>query len=732
MSIDFVNRAVQIPYSSGLAVQEVLANSASLFERIGRAAENMLPDASYGEVFDAIFPTTLVGRAVLLTAIGLSIASFIAHYKAQPPQSSVRKLLISSFRTPVLFFLQALVSGNSLLPVFFLDSLIQFKTAFTVLPYFKAPSSEPSQLQRVIQVAYTAVKYVVLLGLAIDVFRNSNKNMLYGLWYGVNWLPLMYVTDLRCKAMEYPKTNLENVESEFRQALGSHIATSLSLVAIVSGIGGSLLYIGGLSCISGVVHRNFYDCLDGAVSISSAVLFLRFSKEQIHDLHLLEQYSREFIQRFSVAVYRAKELSEHFNIKLSKDLFCGTYSLAFGYTVQKKHPEQKQNILKILRNFSAEEREVCFYENQPFLDEQEVKEFFKTCEIQAWDRWFFLNPEQFQQLFLPKKIAHFLNENGLQEMQDEVEALKKDLLTAIASYAHLEKEQRELKIYEEIQQEQKKLAEYSSSIYQLDYVLGRMKNPPDMAIFAEIKQYATELKKLTPQIASVKEMIKELETLIEEHTGDLTLEVPVAIGGKGCRVSDCKEMLKTLQIPHLKQPFETFSQLLVERGIKNQYDLIEKGIFVLGEDVEKFKERLIDFLLCSDQPLEPVPAPIEDPSAAFEIGRVSEKIYRCVAFPFFCALQFYAQPVWSLAGIAVSLLLKNNEAFIVYQTVLALPERVLYDIPNSEKILYIGLSALLTMSYFTRFGFVPALLFGSGLPARVYTYLKGIRGALVA
>jgi len=123
MSIDFVNRAIQIPSSSGYAVQEILTHSAHLLGRIGRAVGNNLTDA---------LPQSLVGRAVLLTVIGLPFATFIAHYKAQPSQSSDRNnsLLSYSLKMPVLFIIQALVGDNNLLlPAFFIDSLVQFKTA---------------------------------------------------------------------------------------------------------------------------------------------------------------------------------------------------------------------------------------------------------------------------------------------------------------------------------------------------------------------------------------------------------------------------------------------------------------------------------------------------------------------------------------------------------------------------------------------------------------------------
>ena len=323
--------------------------------------------------------------------------------------------------------------------------------------------------------------------------------------------------------------------------MGSHIATHLSFVAIASGIGGSLLYTGGLSCISGILTRNIYDCLSGARNISLVVgLILPFIKDQIYHQHLLDQYSSEFIQRFSLAVYRAKELSEQFP-NLGFGHFNDAYNLAFWYSVRKTHPEQKQNILATLRSIPAEERPVCFYENQPFLDGQEVQEFFETYGIQSLDLWFFLNPEQFQQLFLPKNIVHFLNANGLKEMQAEVEALKKLLMDAVERYVDLEKEQRERQIYEEIEQHQKKIAEYSASIYDLNYALGRM--DPEKAIYPDMQKYATDLKNLVPQIALLNEEIVELETLIEEHTGDLTTAIPEAIGGKGFRVSDCNEML---------------------------------------------------------------------------------------------------------------------------------------------------------------------------------------------
>lgn len=723
MSIDFVNRAIQIPYSSGFAAQEevvIVLDVVSLFGRIGEAVDNRFIDA---------LPKTLVGRTVFLTAIGFSIASFIAHYKAQPSQSFDREDAFHSLRKIAYFFLMGVLNGsNSFLSAFFLDSLVQFKTALTVLPYLKAPFSEQSQLKKVMQGAYTALKIVASTCLTIDVFRNCNRNRYCGFYYGISGFLLFLLTDLRLKTRHDPKkTNLETVESQFRKALGSHIATQLSLAAIASGIGGSLLYTGGLSCVSGILTRNIYDCLSGVRNISLIVgLILPSIKDQINHQHLLDQYSREFVERFSLAVYRAKAFLD----QPDYSHFINIYGLAHGYSVRKTYPEQKQNIIATLKNLSAVDKAMCFWGNQPFLDGQEVQEFVETSGIKAWDLRVYLNLEQFQHLFLPKKIVHFLNANDLQKMQAEVEALKKHLMGVFERYVDLEKEQREHQIYKEIEQQYEKIAEYSSSIFDLNNILVRL-GSDEATLSDDVQPYATELKNLAPQITLLNEQIIELETLIEEHTGDLTTAVPEAIGSKGFRVSDCTEMLETLQLP-LKKPFETVSQMLVERGVKNQYDLIQKGILVLTEDLEKLKERLIEFLLSSDQPLQSVPAPVKDPSAGMEIARVSEKIYKYIAFPFFCALQFYAQPVGSLVGIAGGLVAptilgSNLGVFSIYQTALAYPEGVLYNGSNLDKILYVFLHAQLTMCYFSRLGFIPALLLGPGVLFRSYIFLKRIR-----
>jgi hypothetical protein len=255
---------------------------------------------------------------------------------------------------------------------------------------------------------------------------------------------------------------------------------------------------------------------------------------------------------------------------------------------------------------------------------------------------------------------------------------------------------------------------------------------PEKAIYPDMQKYATDLKILVPQITLLNKKIIDLETLIDEHTGDLTKEVSEVIGAKGFRVIDCKQMLETLQLSSEK-PFETVSQMLAERGVKNQYDLIQKGILVQAEGLEKLKERLIEFLLNSDQPLQSVPVPVQNPSSSLEIARVSEKIYKYIVFPFFCALQFYAQPIGSLVGIAGGLvarkLLRNNRAFSLYQGALSYPEGVLYNGSNLDKILYIFVHAQLTMCYFTRLGFIPALLLGSGVPFRSYVFLERIRPA---
>lgn len=597
--------------------------------------------------------------------------------------------------------------GNLCLSVFFINSVVQFRNAFTVLPDINA---EPSQLQRIIHVVCTALKYVASIGCAMAVFPSGSRDVIESVLCGI---VLLLVTDLGIKAKLLPKTNFENVESEFRQAVGSHIAAEFSLTAIASGIGGSVLYYGGLSCISGVLNRNVYDCLYGTRNIGLvAALILPFIKGQIHHVHLLEKNLPEFTDRFSLAVYRAKEASE----KLSLGHFYGIYNLALGYC--------EQNVRAVLKTLPANETYLYFYENQPYLSEQEVKEFLEFFKIPAWKIWFCLDPEQFQDLFLPKNIVHFLTEKGLQQLQDEVEALKEVLMTAIDS-DDLAEEQRENQIYQKVQQEQKKIEEYSDSIYELENVLGRI-NPEDG--FLDTKEYVTELKNLTPQITLLKEKIAELETLIEEHTGELTKPVHEAIGGKGIRVSDCEEILGTLHLP-LKQPFKTVSQLLVDRGIKNQYDLIEKGIFVLEENLEKFKERLIDFLLRSNPPLQPVP--VQNPSSSFDMSSVAKKIYKHVAFPFFCALQFYAQPVGSfvgmLGGIIAHKLLRGNAVYSRYLNAMSGPEGVWDDGSNLYKILYIVVNAQLTMFYFTRLGFISALLFGSGLPFRSHVFHESFR-----
>lgn len=102
MSVDFIiNRAIQIPSSSGFAAQEIFMHSTHLLGRIGRAVGNRL--SGVHALSGGIFTQALVGRAAFLTAIGLSCASFIAHYQAGTHYMSC--FLPTSMVIPVCAFL---------------------------------------------------------------------------------------------------------------------------------------------------------------------------------------------------------------------------------------------------------------------------------------------------------------------------------------------------------------------------------------------------------------------------------------------------------------------------------------------------------------------------------------------------------------------------------------------------------------------------------------------------
>ncbi len=684
----------------------ILIHSPTWVERVVFAALEQLKgiSLSYG-AFGSTSAESLVNRTVLLSAIVFSVANLYLRYRAHPPNSPERQDSLNPFYARSFFLLVFSVCDAHLLKASIaLKSFIEFRYILN------DSSSHSSLVNRVGQLAYTAFKYVSLTAIAMGVFRACNANFFNGVFFAsIAGLSYSGAETLLMRA-DPAKTTA----AEFKTHVGSYIASGLILTASFSGIGASLLSRGVPLCMSGVTAYNLDQFLSGIRYISLVFGVIVPLIKHFHSKYeSLDCYSRQFLERFPIALAKARELSGQFQLKLSKNHLRITYDLALWYSIKKTDPAIKQQILMRLREIPDNKKLIHFVENLPFLDLEELQEFAQTCGIQPSDIWSYMNVEQIKTVIFTQKE---FDENLLATLERELEA-------AIRKFDG--SEQKELKIYEEIHEDYQKIVEHSSWISSTLYSLKLM-NPAAIES-PEVRAYVQSLKDLMPQLTNLKKKIEALEGKIEECTGEYTQPAVEAMAG--VRVSDCQEILQALNQPH-SSPFTDMARLLAERGVKHKYDLIKKKILLEpknGELVdngnEALKARLTQFLLNAGQLL---PAALALERSWTDLGiKVAEKIYKWVAFPFFIGLRFYVEPRWSAAGLlwgaALVAFSPNNRIFQMNNYLVASIRATLFHLTSSlprisRMFVYISWQTSVLKFCSTRVGFIPAFMFGAEFP----------------
>ncbi len=739
MSLGIVNRAAQVSYNSGMTS----ASLPTLYKLVKETVLHQFEGFSFSQgLFGISSSNSLVNRAVVVTTVGLSIATYILHSRAHAPGSEDQIKCRKSFSGHSIIFMAAWLAGlNSVVACYALRAVVQFKNACTVLPYLDEPSSQPTTTARIGAVAYSAIKYAAMMGAALMVFKASSDNLLNGVgFFSIAMLFHAGGTSITDHRGFQSRDDAKQARVVLGQRMGDYVASGLFLTMVGMGFGGALVWRGGLSSFTANGDRTFYAFVRLIRSLSLGASILLLVKKGVHHFQLLDDHTSPVIKHFSHACFVIDVFRKQSGKNINEYSVARPFDLALAYSAKKNNPELRQKILVALGRVPADERALYFVQNLPFLDEQDLQDIIQTYSIQLLEFWYYLSPTQIRKFLLPQDIV--LDEAGLASMQNKIDAFANEIKVVIQKYAKTaekerslsdeEKAEREFKIYEEIQTKHQEMMSDSSSIASLRYSIGRME--PEKVESEDTKDYVEFLKTLVPQLATLQAKMIEVEEVIESCTGDLITPFADAIGEKGVRADGCNQIFVTLGRPPSEHPFRDLTQMVVDRGIKTKFDLIQKGILVHSDDAEGCKEKLIDFLLTSDQALPPIPAHLfTNPLPAMAI-----KIYRCVANPFFTGLQIYLQPAASLTGVvfafaANSFILKYRPVHYFLCDAIDVPEQILdeEEFPIASRIsLHQFVNAQITMTYFLRFGFIPAFIQGTLLPHRIYKQLTLIRQIL--
>jgi hypothetical protein len=683
---------------------------------------------SYGP-WGSTSPTSLLNRAVFVSAIALSLLTFFLRYRALPPNSVERRQCCISFFKHSVLLLAAGMAGLHFITAFFaLNWFIQLKNAYFVHPRLSHPDVPTSRIERSFQIFYTPIKYLFLSAIAKCVFEACKKNFLNGvLFYGLASI-IVHETEPGKIGRKSQEKTLAQVESAVEKSLGSYVSSSLFEVAITSGVGAAMIFRSCPMLISGMGLKNLYDFLYGLRVISFGFIIYLFDSEPFEYFNDLDLYSFEFVRRFSSAVNTAHEASRTSEIRLSDSHFDRTSRLTLGYIVKKNQPSNRQWIIKELEKLHGKERLIYFLESQLILDVQEQEEFLTACKIRITELCSLLSPEHIQRIFLSPHVASRLNQEGLETIAKELEILDNEIDAVASKYS--DQENRDILIYREIQEKNEKLREYSLSIGTIVYLLETVEQ--DSVKNLKTREYIQNLKELLPSIKIVNQKLSDLESKVEKHTAEQSQPTEVALGNKGLRESHCAEILKALHLPSIETTYGDLSRMLLVRGVKTKYDLVQKELLVPTDSIDQLKDRIIRFL--------------SSPAAVSPWGdramRVAHQIYAFVAVPFFIALQLYAQPWLStaglLCGIVASLFFSSrlNTHFFRREEVLLVSTGILTTRELTAalrfRLIFFDLfaQAQLLLGCLSRFGFIPAFIWGTQLPLRLLTYRDTIRQRL--
>lgn len=725
MSLNPVSSAVRTLSSESLFLRIVHESTPAFLQRIVAAAGSQLEGVSfsYGPL-GSTSSASLLNRAVFVSAIALSLLTFFLRYRALPANSvERRKCCISFFKHSVLLLAAGMAGYHFITAFFALNWFIQIKNAYFVLPRLSRPDLPTSRIERAFQIFYTPIKYLFLSAIAKGVFEACNKNFLNAFFFYGLASVCVHETEPGMAGQKSLKKTSAQIESAVEKSLGSYVASSLFEVAITSGIGASIIFNSCPILTSGIRLKSLYDFLYGLRGVSLGLIIYLFDSEQFEYLNDLDLYSTQFVRRFSSAVTTAHEASQTSGIRLSDSHFDRTARLILGYIVKKNRSNKRHEIIKELGKLPDKERSIYFLENQRFLDAQEEEEFLATCKIKHAELCSLLSPEQIQRLFLSPYVVSHLTQDGLEMIVEELVILDKEINTVATRYS--DKENCEILIYGEIQEKNEKLREYSASFGMIVYLLEIIEL--DSVKNLETKEYVKRLKDLLSEIKRVNQKISDLESKVEKYTAEQSQRAEVALGSKGLRESHCAEIFKALQLPSLETTYGDLSRMLLVKGVKTKYDLVQKGLLVHEDSIDQLKDRLINFLSS--------PAS----SSADRAVRVAHQIYAFVAVPFFIALQLYSQPYLSTAGLICGIIAslffssRLNSRFFRSDIGLMMSTGILstreLTIPLRFKLVFSDLfvQVQLMMGCLGRFGFIPAFLWGTQLPLRVSTYRDSIR-----
>jgi hypothetical protein len=288
MSLEIVSRAAQFSHAS----------SPSLFKPVIDTVFHELKGISLSHGLFGITPSqSLVNRVVLVSALGLRIATYILQRRSLRPYSSAQS------EATVAFVCSLAAAGGAynwvgchfLIAGYALKALIEFKNTCSVLPYLDDPASQPSRIGKV---AYSAIKYVTLMGIALGAFKACQANFFNGVLLGSIVGLLYLISDFTKNPYSNAKTRAE-IQLEIVQTVGNRVAAGLLLTAIAAGAGGSLAWSGALSCATAVTTRDLAGFLWGVRNISMflGVIFPLFTKAW-SQFHLIDDHSWQFFEHY--------------------------------------------------------------------------------------------------------------------------------------------------------------------------------------------------------------------------------------------------------------------------------------------------------------------------------------------------------------------------------------------------------------------------------------------------
>ena len=635
MSLASIAGAIQLPPSQQF-YQAVFAATPVLLQRLLTAVSTRLEGVSLFSL-PYVSPSTesLVNRVLVVSALTLTLSSFFLKYRAYPANSEKRPSITDLFWSTVSITIGGLTGFWFLTSCIILSRLVQLKNTY----FIHDQPNLLSRIDRVFLTAYYALKYIFLAAVAVATVLVCHKNIFNGIL-------LMVLGKVMIQVSHPASVASDREENEIGKWISSYVASGLLFWAIWAGFGGSIVLRNGPSFISGIRTLNLQFFLSGLRGISGGFYLSAVFTDKLDHL---DQITGQVAERWNSIVAKAREESRIRGVELSESHFKKTFKLVLRYIDKKTDPQKREEVILQLKELDPREREIVFLEHQPFLNPEEIKEFILTCDLQPAQLCQILSPEQIKQFVFPPHITSRLNQQGLNDISDELNELEREIPTLRSSFID----------NPQLQEKYKKFIEYRSAMLPLAKVLQET-NLATLR-YPETKNYFQNLQGLLPQILSLKKKIAQIEGQIEKDAPDLHLPPMEALGEmKGLRERDARDILTSLARSFSMAPLLDLEQMLEEKGIKNKADLIMNEILQKQDSLDSLKIRLIVFLSIVSE-LRPSVSSLTEQAA-----QLAFKIYKYVVAPFFVALQFYLQPRWAMAGLLCGIfsLLKFSDSRI--------------------------------------------------------------------